>query len=52
MAEKQWRQTRPIMVKRLEEVGQLSRALRMAVDATSEQMFEVTARGVEPTAAR
>ena len=52
LAEKQWRQARPMMVKRLEEVGQLSRALRMAADATAEQMFEMTNRGVEPTAAR
>ena len=52
MAEKQWRRARPMMVKRLEEVGLLSQALRMAADVTAEQMFEMTLAGAEPNAAR
>ena len=52
MADRQWRQARPKMVKALEERGLYRRALRMAADVAAERMEALTRQGAHPLTAR
>ena len=52
MADRQWRQARPKMVKALEAKGHYRRALRMAADVAAERMGALWKQGADPLTAK